>query len=94
MRRIHQEGTLFDVELKAHRSNKEKQEPTPFERFVTEGHARAEELATDGAMLEGGEMTQIKACTVPQRREEVYAALQHEAFIVWWRRSTIVKSLS
>ena len=36
-------------------------------------------LVNDGAMLHGGEMTQIRANTVKQTREEVYAALQYAA---------------
>ena len=48
-----------------------------FERFLTEGNERADELAKYGAMLDGREMMQIRASTVQQKREEGYAALQH-----------------
>ena len=76
VRRVHQEGVLLEVEhVKAHRSKKEKQEMTLFEGFVTEGNERADELAKDGAMLDGGEMAQKRASTVQQRREEASAAL-------------------
>ena len=37
------------------------QERTLFERIVTEGNERADELAKDGAMLYGGEMAQFRA---------------------------------
>ena len=50
-----------------------------FERFVTEGNERTDEVATDGAMLDGGEMAMIRASAVQQRRWEVYAALQYAA---------------
>ena len=36
---------------------------------------KAHELAEDEAMMDGGEMAQIRAGTVQQTREEVYAAL-------------------
>ena len=71
VRRIHQEGVLLEVEhVKAHRSKKEVQEMKLFERFASQGR-RADELAKDGAMLDGGEMIQKRASTVQQRREEV-----------------------
>ena len=71
VRRIHQEGVRLEVEhVKAHRSKKEVQEMKLFERFVTEGNERADELAKDGAMLDGGEMAQKRASTVQQGREE------------------------
>ena len=67
VRRIHQEGFLLDVEhVKAHRTKKEKQEMTLFEKCVTGGNERADELAKDGAMLDGGEMAQISASTGQQ----------------------------
>ena len=49
---------------------------TYVERFVTEGHERVDDCAKDGATLDGGQMAQIRASTIPQKREEVYAALQ------------------
>ena len=50
-----------------------------FERFVTEGNERVDKRAKDGAMLDGGEMAQIRASTVQHKREEVHAALQYAA---------------
>ena len=48
VRRIRQEGVRLEVEhVKAHRSKKEKQEMKVFERFVTEGNERSDELAKD-----------------------------------------------
>ena len=64
------------------------------EKLATEGNEKADELAKDGAMMGGGKMTQIRASTVQQRREEVYAALQYAAFNVSWRNGTTVKNSS
>ena len=51
-----------------------------FERFVADGNENADELAKEGAMLdEGGFMAKMRAKTVQQEREEVYAALQYAA---------------
>ena len=50
---------------------------------VTEGNERADELARDGAMLDGRDMAQIRASTVQQRREELHAALQSAAKFRW-----------
>ena len=75
--RLHQEGPLLEVEhAKAHRSMKEKQEMTLFGLFVKEG---TDELAKDGAVPDGGDMAQIRASTVQQKRKEAHAALQYAA---------------
>ena len=56
--RVHQEGIFVEVELvKAHRSKKEKQQRALFEKQITEGNEKADELAKDGAMMDKGEMT-------------------------------------
>ena len=47
-----------------------------FEKFITEGHEKAGELAKEGAMLDERQMAQARASTVQQEREEVYAVLQ------------------
>ena len=50
VRRILQEGSRLEVEhVKVHRSKKEKQNMTSFERVVTDGKERADEMAKDGA---------------------------------------------
>ena len=54
-----------------------------FDRLVTEGNERADELARDGALLDGGDVAQIRASTVQQRREVLYAALQSAAKFRW-----------
>ena len=50
-----------------------------FEKFVTEGNEKADELAKVGAMLDEGFRAEVRAKTVQQVREEVYAALQYVA---------------
>ena len=50
-----------------------------FEQFITEGNEKANELANDGAMMDGGEMAKMRTSTVQQKREDVHAALQYAA---------------
>ena len=50
-----------------------------FEKFVTAGNEKADELAKAGAMLDEGFMAEARAETMQQEREEVYAALQYVA---------------
>ena len=77
VRRIRPEGMLLEVEhVRTHRTKKERQEMTLFEKFVTDGNERAGELAKDGAIWDGGEMAQVGASTVQQQRDDVFAALQ------------------
>ena len=56
--------------VKAHRSKNEVQQMSLFERFVIEGSERADELAKEGAMMDGGVVAQVRASTVQQEREE------------------------
>ena len=73
-------GFLVDVEhVKAHRIKKEKKNMSHFEKFVTEGNEKADELAKAGAMLDEGYMAEARAETIRQEREEVYVALQYAA---------------
>ena len=77
MHRIHQESKFLEVRhVKSHRSKKEKQTLSLFERLVTEGNGRADELAKDGTMLDGGEMVQRRASTVQQKRVEVVRGIE------------------
>ena len=62
--------------VKAHRTKKEKKNMSHFEKFVTEGNEKADDLAKAVAMLDEGFMAQARAETMQQDREEVYAALQ------------------
>ena len=65
--------------VKVHRTKKEKENMSLFEKFVTEGNEKADELAKAGAMLEEGFMAEARAETMQQEREEVYAAPQYAA---------------
>ena len=65
--------------MKAHRTEKDKNDMSHFEKLVTDGSEKAEELAKAGAMLDGGFMAQTRAKTVHQERGEVYVALQDAA---------------
>ena len=73
-------GILVEVEhVKAHRTKKEKVNMSQFEKFVTEGNEKADDLAKAGAMLDEGFIAEARAKTMQQEREEVYAALQNVA---------------
>ena len=50
-----------------------------FEKCITEGNEKADELAKEGAMVDGGVMAQARASTIHQEREDVYAVLQYAA---------------
>ena len=64
----HHEGTFLEVRhATAHRSRKENQEKSLFERFVAEGNERVDELGKDRSTLDGCEMAQITASTVQQK---------------------------
>ena len=64
--------------VKAHRTPKKRKENmSQFEKFVTEGNEKADELARAGAMLDDGFMAEARAKTMQQEREEVHTALQY-----------------
>ena len=50
-----------------------------FEKFVTDGNDKADELAKAGPILDDGFMAEARAKTVQQKLEEVYAAFQYAA---------------
>ena len=54
--------------IKAHSTKKEKEKVTKFERFVTEGNEKADELAKAGAMMDEGFLEEARAETVKQER--------------------------
>ena len=62
--------------VEAHRTKKEKREMSRLEEFVAEGNEKADGLAKEGAMLDEGFMTEARAETMKQGREEVYVASQ------------------
>ena len=57
--------------VKAHRTKKDKKDMSHFEKFVTEGNKKADELAKTGAMFDEGFMAGARAKTMQQEREEV-----------------------
>ena len=74
---VAERGILVEVEhVEAHRTEQEKKDMSQFERFVTEGNEKADDLAKVGAMLDEGFMAEPKAETMQQEREEVYGGLQ------------------
>ena len=54
-----------------------------FEKFVTEGNEKADEVAEAGAMMDEGFMAEMRAKTVQQEREEVPRSCAAQAFTVW-----------
>ena len=51
--------------VKAHRTDKDKKEMTHFEKFVTDGNEKAEELAKADAMFDEGFMAEARTKTSP-----------------------------
>ena len=71
---------LLEVDTREGASLKERlQEMTLFKRYVAQGNDRADGLAKDGALLDGGEMAQIRDNTVQRRRERCPWLLQDTA---------------
>ena len=62
--------------VKAHRTQKENENMSQFEKFVTEGNEKGDDMATAGAM-HGGFVAEARAKTMQQEREEVYVASFH-----------------
>ena len=56
--------------VKAHRTKKDKKDMSLFEKFVTDGNEKADELAQAGAILDKGFMAEMRATTVQQEREK------------------------
>ena len=72
MHYLAERGILVEVEyVEAHRTKKEKKDMSHFERFVTEGNEKADELAKEGAVLDEGFTADARAMTMQQEREEV-----------------------
>ena len=46
-------------------------------KFITEGHEKADELAQEGARLDGEDLAQVRAITIQHERDEVCAGLQY-----------------
>ena len=65
--------------VKTHHTKKENKDMSHFEKFVTEGNEKADDLAKEGAMMDEGFMVVVRAETMQQEREEIHAALQNAA---------------
>ena len=82
----------------AHHTKTEKTNMSQFERFVTEGNEKADELAKAGAMLAEGLMAEARAEAMKQEREReevcVQLCITRPASIAWWRNGKIVKNSS
>ena len=50
-----------------------------FDKFVTEGNEKADDLAKAGATMDEGFMAEARAGTMQQERKEVYVALHFAA---------------
>ena len=62
--------------LKRTVQRRSEKEMTQFEKFVTDGNEKADELAKEGAMLDEGFMAHTRAkTTVQQEREQVLHSL-------------------
>ena len=71
LRGLAERGILVEAEhVKAHRTKKEKKHMSQFERFVTEGDEKADELAKAGAILDEGvwQKQEQKLCSRKERR--------------------------
>ena len=67
---------LVEMEhVKAHRTEKDKIEMSHFEKFVTDGDEKADELAKEGTVLDEGFMAKTRAKTVQQEQEKVVRSL-------------------
>ena len=93
---------LVEVEhVKAHSTEKGRKHMSHFEKFVTEGNEKADELAKEGAMLDGDFTAQARADTIQQERERERekrctqpCSTRLAAFTVWWRNGKTVKMSS
>ena len=62
-------GILVEVaRVKAHRTKKEQEKMTQYERFVTEGNEKADELVKAGAMLGEGFLAEVRAAKEGERK--------------------------
>ena len=70
---------LVEVEhVKEQRTQEDKKEVSHFEKFVTEGNEKADELAKEGALWCEGFMAEVRAKTVQQERRSARSlALSH-----------------
>ena len=85
LRELVTRGIFVEVEhVKAHRTKKEKEKMTQFERFVTEGNEKADELAKAGAKLDEGlwQKRELKLCSRREKRCMQHCSMR-PASIFW-----------
>ena len=59
---MHQEGKELEVgHVKAHRTKKEKNNMSLFECFIMQGNEKADKLAKEGTMQDGGNIAHKRA---------------------------------
>ena len=82
--------------VKEHRTKKEKTEMSHFEKFVTEGNEKTDELAKAGALLDEGFVAEARAKTMQQECEKrcMQPCSMQPAFTVLWKNGRTVKSSS
>ena len=62
---------LVEVEhVKAHRTKWQIQQMSWFEKFSTEGNEKEDEVAKEGAMMDGRDMARVRAVALQQERGE------------------------
>ena len=84
--RLAARDVVVEVEhVKAYRTKKDKKDMSRFERFVTEGNEKADEMAKAGAMrrIYGGNESNDNAAR--KRRGVCSCAVRSQLFTVWWR---------
>ena len=85
---------LVEVEyVKAHLTKKDKKEMSHFEKFVTDGNEKADELAKAGAMLDERFMAEARARQSSRSVKMcMHLCSTQPAFTVWWKNGKTVKS--
>ena len=82
---------MIEVEhVKPHRTEKDKKKMSHFEKFVIARNEKADELAKEGAMWDGGFVAQARASATQQENNCTQFCSMQPAFTVWWT----VKNLS
>ena len=72
--RLHKEGTLVEVEhVKAHEGNPANL--SLFEKLITEDNVKADELAKERTMLDGGDVAQVRSIPIQLEREQGFCGI-------------------
>ena len=81
--------------VKAHLTKKDKKEMSHFEKFVTDGNEKADELAKAGAMLDERFMAEEERQRQSSRSVKMcmHPCSTQPAFTVWWKNGKTVEEL-